>query len=463
MSLFSLLNSLLLPAAFGVVIIRMLLPHRIPSLVVWMMGYGLGIGLLAQLMLILGILHIPYTFGSISAPVALIITIASWYKLRHPDSQVNTPRTEHRTPLSAVDCALMGFIIYQIIFVFWETFFIPVYKWDVIATHAFNAKILFHEQSLAFVKNFPTRAYPLQVPLLEMWVALNLGHWDDQLIKSIFFPMFLSLITFFYYFFSGTTNRRWGLIAVVFLLSSNLLINHASNGYRDLMMGYYNAAVFISLFLWHHRREHGWLVLAALFSACCSFVKLEGVGYVMMHLMGFFVLLMHHGEISFSKKLFSLIRFFIVSFGIASLYLVFKMTAFPPRAERVTACGHFELQSLLIDWSWATVSRGLVVLQYFFEDLFLSWNWSLIWFLLALSLPKILRTRYQAEAWALFISLVGFFGVHFLGFSLTQHYALVTTHLGLSRMILHFFPLGVMLLVLLNLPSRAAEDQRTSP
>jgi hypothetical protein len=456
MKIFFLLNSLLFPSAVGVLITRILLPSKKLSVfMLWMIGYGLGMGLLAQFMLILGILKVHYSLYSISLPFLLLFLILLFFQLKKRKHHQQNLICSENIKLSVLDYLLMGYIIFQVVFVFWHTYFIPVYEWDVIATHSFNAKILFFEKSLVFHPNFPHREYPLQIPFLEAWVAFNLGQWDDQMIKAIFFPMFLSFIGLFYYFFKSRMNHRWALLAIVFLLSSNLLLHHAASGYREFTLAYYNTTVFLFLLFWHRYRDLGWLILAGLFSGFCSFIKLEGLGYILMHVICLFVLLMHDADFSFFKKITTLFRFVMLSLGMASVYLIYKMIAFPPdmAAEKILDGGNFGYHSINIIFSMESFPRILTVLKYFLEDLFLLWNWNLIWFLVVLSLPKILHTQYKVEVRALLWSLLGFFGVYLFGFSLTQHYFWATNYQAVSRAFLHFFPLRVMLIVFFNYPS----------
>ncbi len=455
MEIIFLLNSLLLPSAVGVLIIRMLLPRKFPWAMIWMMGCGLGMGLLAQFMLILGMLDIHYSVYSIGLPMLLLLLFLLCYSIFNSKSYHKTILYADGAHCSFLDYMLISYIAFQGIFVFWHTYCVPVYEWDAIATHSFNAKILFYERSLAFHQNFPHREYPLQIPFLETWVALHLGRWDDQWIKVIFFPMFLSLITLLYYFFKSKMNRRWGLLAVAFLLSSNFLMYHASSAYREFTLAYYNTAVFLFLFFWNTDRHRGWLILAGLFSGFCSFIKLEGLGYIGMHVICLCVLLKHRKDGNFFQALKTLGGFLVLSVGIAAMYLVYKKFAFPhvPDASGLAEGASFTFHSIHLRISWESFVRMAIVFQYFFNDLFLSWNWNLIWFLIILSLAKIRQCRYSVEVRALLWSLFGFFGVYLAGFSLTQHYFWVANFQAVSRAFLHFFPLGVMLLIFLNYPS----------
>ena len=68
------------------------------------------------------------------------------------------------------------------------------------------------------------------------------------------------------------------------LFSSNLLIFHAAISYSDFFLLYYNCTSVLLLLAWRREKDDGYLILAALLAGLATFVKLEALSYLMMHL-----------------------------------------------------------------------------------------------------------------------------------------------------------------------------------
>ena len=285
MMLLSLLTTFLVPGFTGYITLRMLFRRqRLPAVLTMALAYGLGMGLLAQGMLVLGILGLPLrsdTIISLMAGFLLVVIFIDRMFLSVPGAAKPEPFQifNGRKKLFSLSTILLTiFIVFSFHNIFFCALKVPVIGWDVRATHAFTAQIVFYEQSLEYHRNFPHYMYPLQVPFLFAWIAMNIGTFDYFMIK-IFSPMYLlafCLVQFV--FFRQYLSRAVSLAGVAMLLTANYLVLYASLGYREVTSLFYNCLAVILLLFWHRQgqKDDGWIILSGLFSGFSAFTKLEG-------------------------------------------------------------------------------------------------------------------------------------------------------------------------------------------
>ena len=244
--------SILIPLSAGYALVTFLLKiiSKKEFLFHIALAYGLGFGLLTHWMLLLVYLKIPFSINSIGWPlIFLTITFAIIFRknFRHKNRPPqNSTKSE---PWSLLLIVMTAFVVYISIYIFWRSLNIPIVDWDAIATVAFRAKLIFFERSLEHYQNFPRPAYPFHVHFAQSWVAMTLGQWHDIFIKVIFPFTFLSYLMIQYFFLKQYTPRLWAMLGNVFLCASNFLIYHATIGYIDFTMMYYNVITILCLML----------------------------------------------------------------------------------------------------------------------------------------------------------------------------------------------------------------------
>jgi len=459
-SIFDLSLSLLIPLSTGYAFLLWLdQKHVIPLSLKIALAYGLGLGLLAIWMLCLGMLQQNFNLFSIGMPLIVVTSIFMICDLKRK-KHIKTTMTLVPSKKSASQHGFMKilkalfitllivFIAQNIFYVFWRSMAIPISTWDAIATIAFKAKIFFFEQSLPPLGHLPHGAYPLFVPLIESWIAFNLGYWDDLLVKIIFPCAFLSYLTIHYKFLAYFTDKTWALLGCTVLLSSNFFIYHATISYRDFFLMYFNSITIMLLLFWNHRKSNLFLILAGLFAGLTTFTKLEGTGYLFIHTFLVIGLLWKNETFPLMHKLKKFIIFAIPSYLICLPFHIYKIC--------------LGVSGMSGRMNLATTDEYLVRLPViasdFFSNLFFSGNWNIIWFLLLISLVLHARKIQDSiEIKLLFLSLVMFFLTYFIFLTFTS--ALIDNIGLLSRIILHFFPISVLLIILLNYPLKAQQKK----
>jgi len=452
--------SLLIPLSTGYAFLLWLdQKYAIPPSLKIALAYGLGLGLLAIWMLCLGILQQNFNLFSIGMPLIVVTSILTMHSLKRK-KQIkitkalvlsNKSTSQHgimKILQNMFISLLIVFIALNTIYVFWRSMAIPISTWDAIATIAFKAKIFFFEQSLPSLDLLPHGAYPLFVPFIESWIAFNLGYWDDLLVKIIFPCALLSYLIIHYKFLAYFTDRTWALLGCTILLSSNFFIYHATISYRDFFLMYFNSITIMLLLFWNHSKSNLFLILAGLFAGFMTFTKLEGTGYLFIQTFLVIGLLWKNETLPLTGKLKKFIIFAIPSYLICLLFHIYKIylgvAGMSGRMSLATADDY--------------LVRFPVIVYDFFSNLFFSGNWNIVWSLLLISLLLHARKFQRSiEIKMLSLSLFLFFLTYFIFLTFTS--ALIDNTGLLSRIILHFFPISVLLIIFLNYPSEASQKK----
>ena len=442
--------ALLLPWMFGLAVTSSLKgAHKIPAGLKWSIAYGWGTGFLAVWMLILGIYHAPFRMITISLPLLVVITrFLIGLRARRatlPAGETisgcakGSGDTTHPQRILAV--FLWIYILYYVVFVFWRSLSIPVFVWDGVATIAYKAKIFFYTNGLVPLRFLPHPSYPLLLPLLKTWVALSLSRWDDQFVK-LFFPFtFIAYLSVQYSFLKTLTNKFWALFGTALLVSSHTFVFFATVSYREFFLLYYNCTAIILLLLWNREINTAYLFSAAFFSGITAFTKLEGSGYLLIHLALLMMLLIRNTTIPIREKTAYGIKYLLISGSIPALFLTFKALSQGPVAER-----------LQFGLPWEHLDRLPAVFTKFGWNLFLTGNWNLVWLLLVLCLLPFRTKRISPEMEYIMMTLGMFFILYFSVAWLTPNFIWLAgskAYDALTRVILHFYPLATILITLI--------------
>lgn len=441
---------LLIPVVTGQALLSFLFGKKyLPLSLSLALAYGLGMGLLTQLMLLLGILKVPFSVGSIGSYCLLLAVIFFWLSRRKQSLKPPLQYFQAAQPARSHPAMLFFLIIFILIYsaiALWLPFHLPVYAWDVLATIAFKAKIFFYERGLVPLSVLPHPSYPLYVPFTQTWIALNLGEWNDVLINVFLSFTFGAFLIIFYQFLRFFTTKTVALLGVALLISSHQFTLMATVPMRELSLIYYNCTAVILLILWQKKQVDGFLILAGLFSGFATSVKLEGMGYMGVHLALLCLMLTKHKNWCLNDKIKKSLKFLIPCLAIFLFYWIYKKMTGSPDGEKMT-----------IEITWDNFSRIPVILEYFATVLFFSGNWNIIWFLLINSLFLIGRRKPREEVQWLATALGLFFGLYVtVNFLMTETFLTMTkTHTPdiIPRVILHFYPLAPILIILLNFSS----------
>jgi len=421
-----------------------------PLLLSLALAYGLGTGLISVWMFILGVCNISFKVGAINYPLgilAILLYILSLKHMKAPQTQNNT-RPLDSSLFTNLSLIFGIYILVHVGYVFWQSFNVPIFQWDAFSTHGFNAKVLYFEQSLKYLKNQP-----------HGWLNLNLGSWDHQYVKTMLPFYFLSFLIIQYHFLNMFASKQWSLFGLVLLVSSPFFVYHSTVVYHDFIFLFYNITAVLLLLMWNREKSNVYLLSASVFAGLAGFTKLVGAVFLLIHVFLLIIMLSSSKNYSFFDKFKNFMKFCIPSFSICLAFHIYKyFSAGVQLAQKTKAIGGFDLFKLRFNVSLDLLSKLGDVLHKFFDNLLLSNNWNILWLIFFLSLFKLKEIKLTTEIKLLLLALGLFFSIYIAGATLTQHYYwVVKTNTVLSRCILHFFPLAPTLIILINFSDKSGK------
>jgi hypothetical protein len=293
--------ALLLPVLLGALWLNLIMPVPRPARTVLVLGNGTLIGLLLipQFMWGLDFLGVPLSFGATGILTSILIIIAIALQLarrkRVPALLAPDPTAFSSMPTShqMLFIALLCLVILRCITLGLEVLWRPLFPWDATMHWATKARVWFEFRSIMpFVESnvwvsmggdnvFTDRHpdYPHTVPLLQVWMNLAIGRWDESLMNL---PWLLCLMAMGCAFYGQL--RVAGVSALIamgftYMLLSMPLINiHvALAGYADLFLGATYCAALMAFHNWLTTRCRAQALLAVFFAIGCMLVKTEGI------------------------------------------------------------------------------------------------------------------------------------------------------------------------------------------
>lgn len=442
---FNLTISLALPVAIGYIILCLISPNLRWGLFNSLaLSFGLGFGILTQWMLLLFMLKIPLNYASITIPLIFLYILCFVIHHRILKRQATQPERisfyQNGDKRYQKSVFIFGFtyICVTLGYVFFHSTYIPVIFWDSFATCAFKAKIFFYD-NVASLSQIPHKPYPLHVPFIQSWIAFNLGAWDGLFIKIIFPFALVSFVIIQYTFVKIFSNKTYAIISICLLLSSNFLVFHATTGYRDLIMLYYNCTTIFLLIMWFYMAKDELLILSAIFAGLTTFVKLEGAFYLFIHTLIFIIILFIRKMRNEGIYFRSILKFFVPSYGIFLFFLLYKQFV------GVSMFSGRTVPDLTTD----LISRLMSIIIFILNDFFFVGHWNLIALIFIITLAYNWKYLFKSkEAVLVFISSISFVFMYIIFLTLTK--ANIDYPTTLSRVFLHFFPLPIVWITLIN-------------
>lgn len=294
--------ALLLPTVLGYFVITLVLKKGEKSATGLLercsMAYPLGMGMLSLQMFLLGLLRVPLTLFAVTSVIAIEIAILAFWARRmgavlfpRPSfGLLNELRDRGVSPLRKAALVLLAcWIAAKLGSVLYEASLRPIFAWDVWANWAVGAKSFYYSRSLLldvpaglfFGANTVSRiiSYPLHNPLMQVWLGLWAGGFDEVLVKFWSPVTLLSMAGGLYAFARREIGGLAALGIVAVFLGAPLLSYHSIEAYSDLLLG---ASLFFALlsFVSVMRGRTAYLPLIGAFSAVALFTKNEAPGFV---------------------------------------------------------------------------------------------------------------------------------------------------------------------------------------
>ena len=287
--------ALVIPAILGFLIVSTLFRDETTSGLSerLCMAYPLGMGLLTVQMFLLALMHVSLTLWNVATPIMIEIVGLYLWIVKRKIVLIKTPSFGLFNEIFAADgrwltkislIALTALVIIKIGSIFVETYLRPIFAWDSFANWSAGAKAFYYSHSLLldttpedfFGKGLLNRNanYPPYNPLMQVWMSLWIGHFDEVLVK-FWSPIYLlAMSVYLYVVMARETSRLIALSMLVLFLSSPLLSIHSIEVYSDVPLSVYILFSLI-MFLFAMRGEYEYWTLMGLFLAEALFTKDE--------------------------------------------------------------------------------------------------------------------------------------------------------------------------------------------
>jgi hypothetical protein len=292
--------ALLLPVLLGGLWMNLLIPAQTTARPILVLSHGalLGLLLIPLFLWALNTVGVPLSFLTTASLAGILIVAALVIRVLR---RGNTRETYHAAPpFSAIPASqralfffLLLLLVARLATLGLEIVWRPLFPWDATMHWATKARVWFEYKSMlpfvdyqvwlntggqgVFTDRHPE--YPPIIPLLQVWMNLATGHWDESLMNL---PWLLCLAALGGAFYSQLRVSGVGAVIAItgtyMLLSMPLLNIHvALAGYADLFLGAVYCGGMMALYNWRAKgqRWQGWLALG--FVLACPLVKNEGI------------------------------------------------------------------------------------------------------------------------------------------------------------------------------------------
>lgn len=444
MDILRLIFALLLPWLVGVLLVNHLVPSLPSARRTLVLGYGYLVGILVVTLVMRGLdavgLSLDLTPFILALLAAVGFAVALPRAVRRPLGGAWISQSSRDLPIwqQVLMAALLIALAVRLGGFWLEVYWRPLFSWDAFMHWATKARVWTDTQSIApFVDNDHWLAlrgagvytdhhpdYPITVPLLQTWMGLVLGRWDDALMNL---PWVLLAGAGGLIFFAQARIAGVGpLTALVFsyLLLTLPLLNLQTllAGYADIFQGLFFLAAAAAFYQWAQTRLKWQGILAFGLAVSGLLIKNEGFFWLLAFVPALAALLLPR-------------RWFLLAVLIGIIGAILLINWFPPDLK---VAGH-TLAGLKLHYR----EQALLPL---IESLFRFSNWHLLfWILGGLLLARIAATVLAGAPWSppLFALgiLLGTAFLLFLALFLSTNYAGgAVRHTAVNRINLHLVP-----------------------
>jgi hypothetical protein len=433
--------AVLVPWAAGFALVRALLA-RLGDGDPWVeAGYGHFVGIL----LVVALLYAQDAFGMRLAfvPLALALGVVAALGLVLARRAPASPRPAIAAPaepavLRWVAALALAMLALRLGTLAIEVLLRPLFAWDAWSQWATKAKVwaglrdivpfVGFDDWLARKPGYTDTAphYPPAIPLLQTWMALALGRWDDALVNLPWLAAFVALgLGLFGQLRRLGTGTSWAIVATYLALSLPLLNVHvALAGYADFHIAAVYALAVLALADWEERGGRGALLLLVATGCLLPLLKIPGVAWLGTLAVGLVLAALGTARMRIAGGALALLALVAA----ATILLRPGRIGVPPAAEQ------------------QRIVESLV--QHFFA--FGSWN--LLWY----ALPIVVAVRWREVAARKATAAAIACGFAFLAwtFLFTKTGDWVVDYTTVNRALLHIAPAVVAFAALLFLTAR---------
>jgi hypothetical protein len=246
------------------------------------LAFVLGTGALTLAMLLLSFAGVRFDTRVLSA--VLLVPAGALALVRGRRVAAPPPAAAPAAPSSPpLRIVLLAALALSLLATATRTMLVEIDHWDAWAMWAYKAKIFFVHRIVPldlfpeFERTFGHWDYPQHVPLLETWILLFLGEWNDQL-PRVLFPLFhAALCVHAFAFLRRTVAVEPALLGALLFAALPGLQTWVIGTMVEPMMICCFVASLGMLLRWMHERDGRLLVLAGILSGLGGWTKNDGL------------------------------------------------------------------------------------------------------------------------------------------------------------------------------------------
>lgn len=257
------------------------------------LGFGLGFGAITLGMFFLSFLGGTFNGVFLAATGAGTALLFLYNRAKTPTALSPFVPGKLSLPVFLLN-AWITFNIAQVVF---RTMIVDIDLWDSWAFWAFKAKIFFVHKTIPFelFSQFKTVwgnwDYPLHVPLMETWVLIWAGSWNDILPRAIFPVFFTGICLMCFFFLRRRTGQIPSLIGTGMVTSIPILQICTIGTIAEPVFLFYYLSSFFLLCHWHETHDTRAFLLSAILGGLALWSKSEALLYVSGNLLVIFSLM----------------------------------------------------------------------------------------------------------------------------------------------------------------------------
>jgi hypothetical protein len=313
--------------------------------------------------------------------------------------------------------------------------------YDTVAVWAIKSKAFFihHTIPIELFRNlnysFFNVTNPFLLPFSESYIYLLLGHFNDFASKMLFPLFFLSCLILLYFALKRLDlSRKYALIFTFMLASIPHFNIYATNGYADLIVGYYYSISILFLYFWMENKSSIFLIISAILSALAGGTKNEGILLALINIMIFPIFLIKE---KLKRDLINKFFIYVVIVAIFILPSIVLIHMVAPKASHHA----FNIYTLK-KFRFENLERLTLILNKYQKQFFGLKHWNLIWILFFISIFSGVGRLFSGNIKYLTLSVIFIFLSYTLIYILSQH---SQTWRSADRLFLNFLPVVVFL------------------
>ncbi len=357
--------------------------------------------------------------------------------------------------------AAAGILVAACCIVAAHSLFLPLYDVDSYGLWGLKAKALYHEGLVPgggffheLSLSYSHLNYPLLVPFLVSGIYASAGEVNDLTGKLIFTFLYIACTLLIYSSLRWRLDRSRSLLLTVLFMTLPATLRWAGAGMSDFPLAvFFSASAFyLCRFLEEHRRED--MILSALATVFCAFVKHEGIASAAICLA---VIACCHTFLPFSKSKLKDCAIYCCLVGVLMLPWFWWYSGVPHTHE------NYPLR-IIYFFSQENLLRTGEILVLFLENFSNVARWGLLWLLLPVAMLldwRRLNRRYVLAMWLL---LVGRMAAYFFVFIISPWTPEFLAQMALERILLHAAPAALFIIAFhMASPLTTRADISTSP